>query len=80
MQTKLTLRLEDHLIEQAKAYASQAGKSVSQVVADYFKLLTTPKSEARAPSPPLTKSLRGLIRSSKLDEKDYRAHLEGKYL
>jgi predicted HicB family RNase H-like nuclease len=34
MQTKLTLRLEDQLIEQAKSYAAQAGKSVSQIVAE----------------------------------------------
>ena len=36
MQTKLTLRLEDQLIEQAKSYAAHAGKSVSQIVSDYF--------------------------------------------
>ena len=40
MQTKLTLRLDDELIEEAKSYAARAGKSVSQIVADYFRLLT----------------------------------------
>jgi len=80
MQTKLTLRLDDHLIEQAKSYAAQAGKSVSQVVADYFKMLTTEKPKLSSPSAPITQSLRGLLRESKLDEKDYKKHLEGKYL
>lgn len=80
MQTKLTLRLEDHLIEQAKSYAAQAGKSVSQVVADYFKILTSTKNRTSSPSAPITQSLRGLLRESKLDEKDYKKYLEEKHL
>lgn len=80
MQTKLTLRLEDHLIEQAKSYAAQAGKSVSQLVADYFKLLTSQKIKTSLPSTPITQSLRGLLRESNFDEKDYKKYLEGKYL
>ena len=79
MQTKLTLRLEDQLIEQAKSYAAQAGKSVSQIVAEYFKLLTSQKTKTSSPSSPITQSLRGLLRESKLDEKDYKKYLEGKH-
>ncbi len=80
MQTKLTLRLEDQLIEQAKSYAAQAGKSVSQIVADYFKLLTTQKAKTNTPSTPITQSLRGVLRESKLGEEDYKKYLEGKHL
>ena len=80
MQTKLTLRLEDQLIEQAKSYAAHAGKSVSQIVSDYFKLLTAQNTKVDSPSTPITRSLRGLLRDSGLDEKDYKKHLEGKYL
>lgn len=80
MQTKLTLRLEDQLIEQAKSYAAQAGKSVSQIVAEYFTLLTSKKSTSSTPSTPITQSLRGLLRESKLDETDYKKYLEGKHL
>lgn len=80
MQTKLTLRLEEQLIEQAKSYAAQAGKSVSQIVAEYFKLLTSEKVKANSTSTPITQSLRGLLRESKLDEKDYKKYLEGKHL
>lgn len=80
MQTKLTLRLEDQLIEQAKSYAAQAGKSVSQIVAEYFKLITTQNIKTNIPSTPITQSLRGLLRESKLDEKDYKKYLEGKHL
>lgn len=80
MQTKLTLRLEDQLIEQTKFYAAQAGKSVSQLVADYFKLLTSEKVTGISPATPVTQSLRGLLRESNLDEKDYRKYLEEKHL
>jgi hypothetical protein len=78
MQTKLTLRLEEQLIEQAKSYAAQAGKSVSQIVAEYFKLLTTQKVKVNAPATPITQSLRGVLRESKQDEKDYKTYLEEK--
>lgn len=79
MQTKLTLRLEDHLIGKAKSYAEKAGKSVSQLVAEYFRLLTSEKTKGVPPSTPVTQSLRGLLRESALDEKDYRKYLEEKH-
>ena len=44
MQTKLTLRLESELIEQAKEHAKQQGKSLSQIVADYFLILLMRKN------------------------------------
>jgi uncharacterized protein DUF6364 len=80
MQTKLTLRLEDQLIEQAKSYAAQAGKSVSQIVSEYFKLLASEKIKPVSSSAPITQSLRGLLRESKLDEQDYKKYLEEKHL
>lgn len=78
MQTKLTLRLEDQLIDQAKVYAAQAGKSVSQIVAEYFKLLTTQRNKVNVLVTPVTQSLRGLLRESRFDEKDYKKYLEEK--
>jgi len=80
MQTKLTLRLEDQLIEQAKFYAAVAGKSVSQIVSDYFRLLTSQRIKSSALSAPITQSLRGVLRDSKLGERDYKQYLEEKYL
>jgi len=78
MQTKLTLRLEDSLIQQAKSFAKQHDKSLSQVVADYFKILT--KQSEQPESSPITRSLIGALDASKIDEKDYKKHLEEKYL
>lgn len=80
MQTKLTLRLDDELIDQAKSYAARSGKSVSQVVADYFRLLPEGRGQVGKPSgAPLTRSLRGVLRGTSVDEEDYRRHLEAKH-
>lgn len=78
MQTKLTLRLDHRLIQQAKVYAREHGKSLSQVVADYFDVLTKTRTEADIP--PLTKSLIGVIDSTDIDIDDYKQYLEDKYL
>ena len=78
MQTKLTLRLEDSLIQQAKIFAKQHDKSLSQVVANYFQILT---QHSKMPViSPITKSLIGVLDASKIDEKEYKKHLEEKYL
>jgi len=80
MQTKLTLRLDDALINSAKKYARHHGKSVSQMVADYFALLdkkTVPREEEE--STPMLKSLRGVLKG-KVAEQDYRSYLEQKHL
>jgi hypothetical protein len=78
MQTKLTLRLERQLIEQAKSYAQESGKSLSQMVADYFSQLQ--KSSQAQDLPPLTRSLKGVLKPADVDEKDYRAYIEAKHL
>jgi len=78
MQTKLTLRLESELIEQAKAHAKQQGKSLSQVVADYFKVFT--QSEDGQRIAPITQSLIGILKESDLEQEDYKKYLEDKYL
>jgi len=78
MQTKLTLRLEGELIEQAKKHAKQQGKSLSQIVADYFLVFTEKSKQPKIA--PITQSLIGIINQSNLDQSDYKKHLEEKYL
>lgn len=83
MQTKLTLRLENHLIANAKNYAEESGKSLSQIVSDYFQILQSRELAKNKTSelPPLTKKLKGILKSkTKLDESDYLKYLEEKYL
>jgi len=78
MQTKLTLRLDSELIEQAKEYAREQGKSLSQVVSDYFRVFT--KNKKMKPIAPVTNSLIGVIKSDSIGIDDYKQHLEDKYL
>jgi hypothetical protein len=76
--TKLTLRLDDELIARAKRHSADTGRSVSQLVADFFSLL-----EAQDPGVEITprvRALRGVLAGSGLDEGDYRSHLEIKHL
>lgn len=79
MNTKLTLRLDEALIKSAKNHANLMGKSVSQMVADYFYLLDK-KSFKKEPLPPIVKSLKGSLKSTDIDENDYKSYLEDKYL
>lgn len=79
MPTKLTLRMEETLIKKAKKHARDNGKSLSQVVSEYFSLMDQEKSGVNEDIPPLTKSLIGILRGSKVDETDYLKHLEEKY-
>jgi len=80
MQTKLTLRLEDELINKAKALAQQRGKSLSKLVAEYFNYITSKELESDNELPPIVKSLSGSLADSNVDETDYKKYLEGKYL
>ena len=76
MQAKLTLELEQTLIERAERYAEASGKSVSQVVADYFAQLDEAFGETL---PPITRSLSGVLAGTEADKTDYYRHLEKKY-
>ncbi len=79
MQNKLTLRLEEDLIKQAKKYAASEGKSISKIVADYFSLLVQQSKKSDSNLPPITQSLVGILKSP-VDESDYLHYLEEKYL
>jgi len=79
MNTKLTLRLDEHLIERAKGEAEKRGKSVSQMVAEFFGSLGS-ASTSRSEYPPLTASLFGVLRKKSLVESDYKRHLREKHL
>lgn len=79
MTEKLTLRLDHDLIEKAKRYSREHGKSVSRLVADYFAVLDEAQRDQR-PLPPLTAKLRGALRGRAVSEEDYREHLRRKHL
>ena len=66
MSTKLTLTIEKEVIEIAKEYAKEKGQSLSEMVENYFKLLTVKrrKIEEKELSPKIRK-LRGIIKIEK---------------
>ena len=80
MQTTLILQLDKQLVQYVEKYAKQQGKSVSQLVAEYFALLKTPNENSQEQLPPITQSLRGVLRGSNVDEQDYQQFLKEKYL
>ena len=65
MQTKLTLRLDHRLISEAKDYARDAGKSLSQVVAEYFSAITS-RERSDSTSTPTVAGLRGVLKGTGL--------------
>jgi hypothetical protein len=77
MNTKLTLRLDDRLIASAKRHSAESGKSVSQLVADFFALIDAQDRDVDIT--PRVRSLRGVLVGSGLDENDHRRHLEEKH-
>lgn len=80
MQTKLTLRIDDELINRAKSYAKKSGKSVSQIVAGYFSLLNDDSENGTPELTPLVRSLKGSLKGANVGKKDYRKYLEEKHL
>ncbi|MDD5199651.1 MAG: DUF6364 family protein [Terrimicrobiaceae bacterium] len=79
MNTKLTLRLDEKLVSQAKREARKRGISVSKMVADYFWGIGTDRKDGEA-LPPATNALLGSLRGKKADRESYRRHLVEKHL
>lgn len=79
MASKLTLRMDENLIEKAKIYAARTGTSVSRLVARYFSLLDGEDPEKTLKTAPVTRRLFGLLKDSDIEHSDYRSHLEEKY-
>jgi len=79
MNTKLTLRLDERLIRNAKRHSAKSGKSVSKLIADYFALIDTDEDIPGANITPRVCSLIGSLKGATVTEEDYRRHLEDKY-
>lgn len=80
MPTKLTLRLDEELIQVAKDYSRKSGKSVSRIVADLFEFMRNEKPGRTLDDSPATCSLKGVLKDATVSAEDYRAHLRDKYL
>ena len=78
MQTRLTFRLDAQLVKDAERYARQTGKSLSQMVAEYFSALPSPEAAASELTPVVSR-LKGSLAGTKAEMDDHRAYLEGKH-
>jgi hypothetical protein len=79
MDTKLTLKLNGDIIEQAKIYAKKRNTSLSKLIESYLGLLVDPQDNKEVT--PLVKSLSGVINLPENfdSRKEYNKHLLGKY-
>ena len=81
MQSKLTLRIEESLIRKAKLLAARRGTSVSRIFREYIS--NEPDESEIENLPPITSKMLGIMKSETgtIDSrKDYRSHLESKYI
>lgn len=82
MNTKLTLTLDKEVITAAKRFAAQEGRSLSEMVENYFMLLTgQPRSVNETPLSPRIQRLKGLAKHVEIndDQKALEEALEEKY-
>ncbi|MEO8116876.1 MAG: DUF6364 family protein [Bacteroidota bacterium] len=80
MDTKLTLKLNQQVIEKAKAYASQKKTSISRIVESYLQSLVSVKKNDEFEISPFVKSIStGGKVPLDVNLKDYSEHLLDKY-
>ena len=78
MDVKLTLKMDRNVINSMKQYAAQSGKSLSNLVEDFFKSMTTTGKKTE-PISPLVKELSGIISEKDLKNINYTDYLKKKY-
>jgi formiminotetrahydrofolate cyclodeaminase len=80
MATKLTLTVEKSVIERAKQYAKNTGRSLSELIENYLDTITQDKNEEII-SPKLKKIVGSVKLPEDFDEqKELRSYLEKKHL
>ncbi|MDF1550565.1 MAG: DUF6364 family protein [Bacteroidales bacterium] len=82
MNTKLTLTIEQSLIEKAKKYAKGKGRSLSDIVENYLKVIINEENIIEIDSTPITSSLRGAFKAPENFDykKELSKELSNKYL
>lgn len=74
MNTKLTLTIEQEIIERAKEYAKSKNRSLSDIIENYLKILTQKDSKQQEITVnPTVESLRGSFKMP--NDFDYKAEL-----
>jgi hypothetical protein len=78
MDSKLTLKLDKSIIEQAKIYAESRKISLSKLIESYLQMVTQESLKGR-PNSPLVESLSGIIELPENNKDDYADYLAKKY-
>ncbi len=73
MKTKLTLTIDQSVIDKAKRYAKGKGRSLSDIIENYLKVLVKEDNTTVIDSTPITSSLRGAFKAPK--DFDYKKEL-----
>ena len=80
MTTKLTLTVEKSIIEKAKIYAKNTGRSLSEIIENYLESITEDNGKQKI-SPKLKKIVGAVSLPKNFDEqKELRSYLENKHL
>jgi hypothetical protein len=82
MNTKLTLTIEQSIINKAKGYAKSKGHSLSDIIENYLKVITENGAKSDIQITPIVKSLKGSFKApAKFDyKKELTKELSKKYL
>lgn len=73
MKSKLTLTIEQSTVKKAKEYASDKGRSLSDIIENYLKILTAQEQAEDSELSPNLKSLKGSFKAPR--EFDYKTEL-----
>jgi hypothetical protein len=73
MNTKLTLTIEQIVIEKAKRHAKGQGRSLSDMIENYLRAITKDDKPSSTEMSPVVKSLRGAFKSH--EDLDYQKEL-----
>jgi len=65
MNTKLTLTIEETTIAKAKKYANNKGRSLSDIIENYLKVITKEDNTEVFELTPIVKSLKGSFKAPK---------------
>jgi hypothetical protein len=76
METKLTVRVSEELLQGAKRYAADHDTTLTRLITAYFERLM--HESAEEPHAPIVRRLSGAL-SGDVSEQDYHHYLEQKY-
>lgn len=81
MDSKLTLKVKQNVIRQAKKYAKKRKTSLSKLVENYLQKITLTKSEENDSEKitPLVRSLSGVLKQNTSEKETYTDFLQKKY-